>query len=63
MMMLALHLMVARQFMILVIYLATVSLLGLGSFVSFPLTCTKLSLMVLDDYCLFWINISSLVVD
>ena len=63
MMMLALHLMAYRHFMILIIYLATVSLLWLVSSADFPPMCTKESFMVLNDCWISCMNLSLLVVD
>ena len=63
MMMLALHLVVDRHFMIQIISLDTVSLLWLGSSANFPPMCTKASLMMLDGCWIIFINLSSLVVD
>ena len=63
MMMLALHLVVDRHFMIRIISLATVSLLWLGSSANFPPMCTKASLMVLDGCWICCINLYSSVVD
>ena len=63
MMMLALHLMVDRHFMIRIISLDTVSLLWLGSSDNLPPMCTKASLMVLNDYWISCMNLSSLVID
>ena len=63
MMMLALHLMVDFHFMIWIISLATVSFLWLDSSENFLPTCTKASLMVLDDSWISWMNLSSSVVD
>ena len=63
MMMVALHLKVAHHFMIQIISLAAVSLLWLGGLANFPPMCIKVSLMVLDDCWISWINLYSLVVD
>ena len=62
MMMLDLHLVVHRHFMIRIISLATVSLLWLGHSASFPPMRTKESLMVLDDCWISCMKLSSLVV-
>ena len=58
MMMLALHLVVDRHFMIRIISLATVSLLWVGSSANFPPMCTKAPLMVLDGCWISCINLS-----
>ena len=63
MMMLALHLVVDRHFMIRIISLATVSLLWLGSSANFTPMCTKASLMVLDICWIRCINLYSSVVE
>ena len=63
MIMLVLHLMVDRHFMNWIISLDTVSLLWLGSSDNFPPMCTKVSLMLLDDFWISLMNLSSSVVD
>ena len=63
MMVVALYLMVALQFIIWIISMDTVSLLWLGSSANFPPMCTKASLTVLEDFWISWINLSSLVVE
>ena len=62
-MMLALHLMIDRHFMIRIISLSTVSLPWLGSLVNFPPICTKTCLIVLDNFWISWMNLYSSVVD
>ena len=63
MMMLDIHLMVDHHFMIWIIYMATVSLLWLGTSANFPPICTKASLVVLGDCWISCMNLSSSVVD
>ena len=63
MMMLSPHLVVDRYFIIRIISLATVSLPWLGSLANFSTMSTKASLMVLGDFWISCINLSSSVVD